>query len=85
MDFLVDELVCHMSILKDLGYWFEEENIIQLRNNINLKGLIYFEHFFNLKYQCRAKILALQKLSHKEDEFIPNRKIKIGFECTLQK
>jgi len=49
MNFLLDEAVAHTFGIQELRNYFQESNIIQLKNNVITKGLMSFEILFDLE------------------------------------
>jgi len=49
MNFLLDELVAHTFDIYELPNYFQESDVIQLRNNVIPKGLLSFERLFDSK------------------------------------
>jgi len=82
MNFLVDETIGHTFDIKELPDYFQESDVIQLKNNIIPKELLSFERLFDSKDVQKAKSLATQNKGNIELEVEPRKSIKVGSECS---
>ena len=82
MNFLLDEAVAHTFGIQEMPNCFQESNVIQLKNNVILKGLLSFERLFDSKDVQKAKSLAILKGNYVELEVEPKKYVKVGLECS---